>query len=67
MIRVNGTLACEWCNGDALWGVDTPRGHRDMCQRHYDEYVKERNARSLDNLPESMLALLREYRGMVTR
>lgn len=70
MIRIDGTLECEWCYSDALWGVDTPRGHRDLCQRHYDSFVSERDHRTYEGVSEGMLELLREMaredRGMVT-
>lgn len=66
MIRIDGTLECEWCNSPALWGADTPRGHRDLCQRHYDDLVRERASGIGYGLSDDALALVRECRGMVT-
>ena len=65
MVRMDGTLECEWCSSDAQWGVDTARGHRDVCQRHYDDIVRERESSRFDDLPVDALDMLRQYLGMV--
>ena len=61
MVRIDGTLECEWCYSDALWGANTPRGHRDLCQRHYDNLEADRRAESLRGLSGEALAIVRDF------
>lgn len=62
MVRIDGTLACEYCYAEADWQAQTANGPRDVCQRHYDEIARPRDAVTRD-LPEEMLALVREARA----
>ena len=52
---------CEWCYSDAIWGVDTVRGHRDLCQNHYDELERERRADILGRLLGEGLAICQDF------
>ena len=61
MIRIGGTVECDWCYSDATWGVETPRGHRDLCQTHYDNMVGQRRADILSRLSGEALAICREF------
>lgn len=40
---------CEYCYEVAEWGVNTARGPRDMCQRHYVEHDSARRSVSLSS------------------
>jgi len=69
MLNIDGTRACEWCYAQADWQAQTANGPRDVCQRHYDEIARQRDAVTRD-LPEEMLELVRQaraYRPAVVR
>ena len=62
MIRIDGTLECEWCNSDALWGTSTARhDHLDLCQRHYDDLERTRRANTLSGLSGEALAICQAF------
>jgi organic radical activating enzyme len=50
-------MDCEWCYSPAAWQAQTPNGPRNLCQRHYDELVRERDTLTRD-LPEALLDLV---------
>ena len=61
MIRIDGTLECEWCYSDADWNAVTPNGDIDLCQRHYDNLEADRRAESLRGLSGEALAIVRDF------
>ena len=54
-------MKCEWCYEVADWRVQTVNGGRDVCQRHYDEVVRGRDALTRD-LPDALVALVHATR-----
>lgn len=52
---------CEWCYSDAVWGLESVRGHRDLCQIHYDNVVGERRADILARLSGEALAICQDF------
>lgn len=68
MMRTDGTLECQWCNADALWGTSTPRHeHLDLCQRHYDDLAHERRAEIIRGLSGEGLAIAQAFHMAGTR
>ena len=61
MIRIDGTLECNWCYSNAAWGVETERGHRDLCQTHYNDIEKQRRADILNGLSGEALAIVQDF------
>ena len=62
MVRIDGTLACEWCYQDADWRAETPNGGRDVCQRHYEEIATARKGQG-NALPLALAALVLMAQG----
>lgn len=54
-------MDCEWCYSSAVWQAWTADGVRNLCQRHYDELVSQRDVLSRE-LPEALLDLVRQAR-----
>ena len=52
---------CDWCYSDAAWGVETARGHRDLCQNHYDGVERGRRAEILNGLSGEALAICQDF------
>ena len=61
MLRIDGTLQCEWCYSNAVWQAITANGDRDLCQRHYDGLEAERRAEVLRGLSGEGLEIARLF------
>ena len=62
MIRIDGTLQCDWCYSDALWGTSTERHeHLDLCQRHYDDVELDRRLHILNGLSGEALSICQDF------
>jgi hypothetical protein len=61
MVRIDGTLECDWCYLGATWGIETSRGHRDLCQTHYDDVVRELRAETLRGLSGEALSICQDF------